>query len=68
MGSPFRYFNSSSQVFRLTEMMCIRYPLSLRQVEGLLFEPGIDFCHGTVRYWRDQFCPIFAAEIVRKGN
>jgi len=32
-------------------MLYIRYPLSLRQVEGLLFERGIDICHETVRFW-----------------
>jgi transposase-like protein len=32
-------------------MRSIRYPLSLRQVEDLLFERGIDICHETVRCW-----------------
>jgi hypothetical protein len=36
-------------VIRLTVMLYIRSPLSLRQVEDLLFEPGIDICHETVR-------------------
>ena len=47
-NNPFRYFNSSPQVIRLAVMLYIRYPLSLRQVEYLLFEPGIDICHETV--------------------
>ena len=34
MISPFRYFNSWPEVIRLTVRMYIRYPLSLRQVEG----------------------------------
>jgi hypothetical protein len=38
MRNPFRCFNSSAEVIRLTVMMYIRYPLSLRQVEDLLFE------------------------------
>ncbi len=45
MRNPFRYFNSSPEVILLTVMMYIRYPLSLRQVEDLLFERGIDICH-----------------------
>ena len=45
MRNPFRYFNSSSEVIRLAVMMYIRYPLSLRQVEDLLFERGIDIHH-----------------------
>ncbi len=50
MQNPFRYFNSSSEVIRLAVMMYIRYAFSLRQVEDLLFERGIDICHETVRY------------------
>jgi putative transposase len=41
MRNPFRYFNSSPEVIRLVVMMCIRHPLSLRQVENLLFERGM---------------------------
>ena len=47
-------------------MMYIRYPLSLRQVEDLLFERGIDICHETVRFWWNRFGPMFAAEIRKR--
>ncbi len=50
MRNPFRYFNSSPEVIRLVVMMYIRYPLSLRQVEDILFERGIDICQETVRF------------------
>jgi hypothetical protein len=30
-------------------MMYVRFPLSLRNVEDLLFERGIDLCHERVR-------------------
>ena len=66
MRNPFRCFNSSPEVIRLTVMMYIRYPLSLRQVEDLLFERGIDICHETVRFWWNRFGPIFAAEIRKR--
>jgi len=49
MRNPFRYFNSSPEVIHLTVMFYIRDPLSLWQVEDLLFERGIDICHETVR-------------------
>jgi hypothetical protein len=42
------------------------YPLSLRNVEDLLAERGIDISHDTVRFWRNQFGPMFAAEIRKK--
>ena len=66
MRNPFRYFNSSPEIIRLTVMMYIRYPLSLRQVEDLLFERGIDICHETVRFWWNRFGPMFAAEIRKR--
>ena len=40
MRNLFRYFTISPEVIRLTLMMYIRYPLSLRQVEDPLFERG----------------------------
>ena len=66
MRNPFRYFSSSPEVIRLAVMMYIRYPLSLRQVEELLFERGIDICHETVRFWWNRFGPMFAAEIRKR--
>jgi putative transposase len=47
-------------------MMYVRYPLSLRNVEDLLFERGIDICHETVRLWWNRFGPMFAGEFRRK--
>jgi len=66
MRNPFRYFNSSPEIIRLTVMMYVRYPLSLRQVEDLLHERGIDICHETVRFWWNRFGPMFAAEIRKR--
>jgi putative transposase len=64
--NPFRWFDSSPQVIKLVVMMYVRYPLSLRNVEDLLFECGIDICHETVRKWWNRFGPMFASEIRRK--
>ena len=50
MRNPFRCFNSSPEVIRLTVMMYVRYPLSLRQVEDLLFEWRIDSCPEAMRF------------------
>ena len=46
--------------------MYIRFPLSLRNVEDLLFERGIDICHETVRMWWNRFGPMFAGDIRRQ--
>lgn len=64
--SPFRRFNSSPEVIRLVVLMYVRFPLSLRKVEDLLFERGIDVCHETVRFWWNRFGPLFAADIRRQ--
>jgi putative transposase len=47
-------------------MMYVRYPLSLRNVEDLLFGHGIDICHETVRHWWNRFGPTFAGEIRKR--
>ncbi len=65
-AGPFRYFNYSPEVIRLVVMMHIRFPLSLRNVEDLLFERGIDICHQKVRLWWNPFGPMFAADIRRQ--
>jgi len=49
--SPFRYFKTSPEIIRLAVMMYVRFPLSLRNVEDLLHEPGIDVSHETKRFW-----------------
>jgi hypothetical protein len=66
MSDPFRYFNSSPEVIRPVVMMYVKYPLSLRNVEDLLAERGIDISHETVRSWWNRFGPMFAAEIRKK--
>jgi putative transposase len=49
--SPFRYFKTSPEIIRLAVMLYIRFPRSLRNVEDLLHERGIEINHEMVRYW-----------------
>jgi len=65
-ANPFRYFHSSPEVIRLVVMLYVRFPPSLRNVEDLLHERGIDLCHETVRLWWNRFGPMFAADIRRQ--
>jgi putative transposase len=53
-------------MIREVVMLYVRFPLSLRNVEDLLFERGYDLCHETVRLWWNRFGPLFASEIRRK--
>ncbi|MEW9920807.1 IS6 family transposase [Marimonas sp. MJW-29] len=63
---PFRYFKTSREIIRLAVMLYVRFPLSLRNVEDLLHERGIDVSHEAVRYWWHRFGPMFAAEIRKR--
>jgi putative transposase len=60
---PCKYFHGSPEIMCLAVMMYVRFPLSLRNVEDLLHERGIDISHETLRCWWNRFGPIFAAEI-----
>ena len=64
--SQFRYFKTSPEIIRLAVMLYVRFPLSLRNVEDLLHERGIEISHETVRFWWNRFGPLFAAEIRKK--
>ncbi len=64
--SPFRYFKTSPEVIRLAVMLYIRFPLSLRNVEDLQHERGIDVSHEIIRFWWNRFGPLFVAKIRRK--
>ena len=46
-------------------MLYVRFPLSLRNVEDLLHERGIEISHDTVQFWWNRFGLLFAAEIRR---
>jgi putative transposase len=65
-SNPFRYFKTSPEVIRLAVMMYVRFPLSLRNVEDLLHERGIDISYETIRFWWNRFGPLFAAEIKKR--
>ena len=60
---PFKYSHSSLEIIRLAVMMYVRFPLSLRNVEDLLHERGIEISHETVSFWWNRFGPMFAAQI-----
>ena len=66
--NPFRYFKTSHEVIQLAVRMYVRFPLSLRNVEDLLHERGIDVCHESIRLWVDRFGPVFAKQIRSKRS
>jgi len=40
--NPFKYYKTSPEIIKLAIMYYIRYPLSLRNVEDILHERGIN--------------------------
>ncbi|MEC8572027.1 MAG: IS6 family transposase [Pseudomonadota bacterium] len=66
--SPFRYFRTSPEIIRLAVMMYVRFPLSLRNVEDLLHERGIDVSYESVRFWWLRFGPKFSSEIRKRRS
>jgi len=64
--SPFKCFKTSPEIIRVAVMLYVRFPLSLRNVEDLLHERGVEISHETVRFWWHRFGPLFAAEIRKR--
>ncbi len=64
--SPFKWFKTSPEIIRLAVMLYVRFPLSLRNVEDILHERGVDVSQETIRYWWHRFGPMFAAEIRKR--
>ena len=44
-------------------MLYARFPLSLKNVEDLLHERGVNVSYDSVRYWWHNFGPHFASQI-----
>jgi putative transposase len=40
--NPFRYFKTSPEIIQLAVMMYVRFPLSLRNVEGIVRGTGLE--------------------------
>ena len=69
--NPFRYFKTSPEIIRLAVMMYVRFPLSLRNVEELLQERGVDICHETVAIGgigSVQFCQRDPQEMIASSS
>ena len=59
----FRYFKTSPEIIQLAVKLYVRFPLSLRNVEDLLHQRGVDVRYETVRYWKRRFGFKFSCEI-----
>ena len=59
----FRYFKTSPEIIQLAVMLYVRFPRSLRNVEDLLHELGVDVSYESIRYWWHRFGSQFAHQI-----
>ena len=55
------YFKTSPEIIQLAAMLYASFPLSLRNVEDLLHERGVDVSYDSVRYWWHKFGPHFVS-------
>ena len=61
----FRDFKTSPEITQLAGILYVRFPLSVRNVEDLLHERGVDVSYESVRYWWHRFSLSSHAGIVR---
>ena len=66
--NPFRRFRTPPEIIRLAVMLYVWFPLSLRNVEDLLHERGVDVSHETVRHWWHRFGPKRRIEGMRSSQ
>ena len=66
--APVPDFKTSPEIIQLGVLMYVRFPLSLRNVEDLLHERGIDVCYESVRLWVDRFGTYFADKIRKRRS
>lgn len=59
---PFRYFKANPKIIRLAVMFDVRCPVSLRKVEALVHERGIETSRETVRFWWNRYGRMFPQE------
>ena len=51
----FRYFKTSPEIIQLAVILYVRFPLSLRKVENLVHERGVDVIYEAILYWWHRF-------------
>jgi transposase-like protein len=62
----FKRHRFHQDIIRHAVWLYFRFTMSLRDVEDLLAERGIDVTYETIRCWADKFGPVIAANIRRR--
>jgi putative transposase len=48
--SAFKWFRTNPEIIRLSAMLCVSFPLSMRNAEDLLQERDVEISHETGRF------------------
>ena len=51
----YHHFRTSPEIIQLAVMLYVRFPLSMRNVEDLLHERGVNVSYESVWYWWNRF-------------
>jgi len=62
----FRYSKTSPEIIQLAVMLYVSFLLSLRNVEDLSHDRGVDVSYESVRYWWHRFGSQFASQIKKR--
>ena len=66
-GSSYNGFRFPPEIISHCVWLYHRFPLSLRDVQELMFERGVDVSYETIRAWCDRFGQDYANQLRRRG-
>jgi len=64
--SPYHGHRLPPAIIQHVVWLYLRFPLSLRDVEDMLAERGLDLTYETVRRWVCKFGPLFARDLRKR--
>ena len=67
-GSSYKGFRFPPEIISHCVWLYHRFPLSLRDVQELMLERGVDVSYETIRAWCDRFGQQYANQLRRRGR
>ena len=64
----YRGYRFRLEIIQQAIWLCLRFTLSLRDVEDLLAERGVAVSYETVRRWVNYFGPMIAADLRKRAE
>ncbi len=66
-GSSFKGFGFPPEIISRCVWLCHWFPLSLRDVQELMLERGVEVSYETIRAWCERFGQEFANQLRGRG-